>query len=67
MKTKTEIEIETLKVRAMLEAARSRGDEDTDMLYGAQQALGWVLGELRSPTDLEDFVRTTAAKISSDR
>lgn len=53
MRTKNEIERELRAVRKRLSEIRAAGSEDTDTLYGAQQALGWVLGELSSPTQLE--------------
>lgn len=65
MKTELEIRRELRAVRAMLEAKRVAGSEDTDTLYGAQQALGWMLGELRSPTELEAAVHAAAATLLS--
>lgn len=60
MKTKAEVEQQLREVRAILEADRARGSKDTDMMYGAQQALGWVLGELKAPAEMEKFITALA-------
>jgi hypothetical protein len=63
MKTELEVRRELRAVRAMLKAKRDAGSEDTETLYSAQQALGWVLGELRSPTELESAIAMCAADL----
>jgi hypothetical protein len=60
MKTETEIEQELLEVRRLLAKRRDAGSEDTDMLYGAQQALGWVIEKLKSPSKLETTIERVA-------
>jgi hypothetical protein len=56
MKTELEIREELARMRILLQQARDRGD-DTDILHGAQQALGWTLDELQSPTEFEATIR----------
>ena len=62
-KTKAEIEVELVKVRGLLARLRARADvdeDDTSMLYGAQQALIWMLGRGGSPSDLQDLIEDLA-------
>ena len=59
MKTQAKIERELVKVRDLLKQCRDSGS-DEDMLYGAQQALGWVLGQLQSPSKLAELIEDTA-------
>lgn len=63
MRTLDEIEKELLEVRALLKKRRDDGSEDTDMLYGAQQALGWVIEKLRSPSEVEKAIERVAAAL----
>jgi hypothetical protein len=56
MKTEVEIREELARIRILFQQARDQGD-DTNILYGAQQALGWTLDELQSPTELEATIR----------
>jgi hypothetical protein len=46
----------------LLKQARDRGEYHA-MLYGAQQALGWVLDQLQSPTELEKTIREVAKEL----
>jgi len=62
MRTEEQVVHELQRVRARLRKARKK-DADIDMLYSAQQALGWVLGTLRAPATLEDFIQKAAEKI----
>jgi hypothetical protein len=56
MKAKAAIEEELRKVRELLKQLRDENCDD-DMLYGAQQALGWALGEAQSPSRLEKIIQ----------
>ena len=49
-------------VRKLLAECRVRG-EDEDMLYGAQQALLWMLQRGISPTELEATIVAVAAEL----
>ena len=64
MKNEIDIRRELREVRRLLAKARAEArvddDADIDMLYGAQQALGWVLEELGSPSDLDREIRKIA-------
>ena len=62
MKTEAEIRQELQEVRKRLAKIRAVGSDDTETLYGAQQALGWVLGELGSPSDLERIIEQTVLR-----
>lgn len=62
MKTELDVRRELKEVRSLLEGARRSGREDADMLYGAQQALGWVLDQLRSPSDMEKCILDVAGE-----
>jgi len=53
MKTEAEIKKELRKVRALLAKKRKAGVDDVDILYGAQQALGWIVENLGSPSGLD--------------
>lgn len=59
MRTETEIEKELREVRRLLKTCRDGGD-DEDMLYGAQQALGWVIEKLQSPSEFEVTIKHIA-------
>ena len=57
MKTESEIRLELNEVRQLLSKLRANGlHDDIDMLYGAQQALGWILGELEPPSEMEKMI-----------
>jgi hypothetical protein len=60
MRTEQEIRQELKAVRDHLEKYRANECDDTEMLYGAQQALGWVLNELRAPSEVEDIIHSAA-------
>ena len=63
MRSRAEITVELVKVRAILAKLRSddHGDEDsTDMMYGAQQALAWLVEKAMSPSDLHDVISDLA-------
>jgi hypothetical protein len=53
VKTEQQVRTELVRVREVLKRARDEDGEEEAVLYGAQQALGWVLGELRAPSQLE--------------
>lgn len=53
MKTEKQIRAELALVRAAFKRDRDQGEENL-VLYGAQQALGWVLGDLMAPSDLDE-------------
>lgn len=61
MTARTELEVarELKSVRKMLAKWRKAG-EDEDLLYGAQQALLWVLKRGMSPTELEGAIQELA-------
>jgi hypothetical protein len=62
MKSELEVQRELHSIRALLKPARDRGEYHA-MLYGAQQALGWVLDQLQSPTELEKTIREVAKEL----
>lgn len=55
MKTEAEAVAELAAIRKRLERDRSL-NRNNELLYGAQQALGWMLNELGSPSELDDFI-----------
>ncbi len=68
LKTEHEIKQELIAVRKLLDNARNDEDEQAVWaFYCAQQALGWVLGELCSVSKLEDVVMELANTASQLR
>jgi hypothetical protein len=63
MTTEIEIVRELKRVRELLAAYRANGDNE-DMLYGAQQALVWVLGRGISPSELEQAIQEIAEDLT---
>jgi hypothetical protein len=59
VKTEAEIWHELQKVRALRADYESAGvkGRGIDMLHGAEQALGWAIDRLRSPSDTEIAMR----------
>lgn len=62
MSVRTELEVtrELKNVRKLLAEYRARGEDyegATNILYGAQQALIWLLYKGDSPTRLEEIIR----------
>jgi hypothetical protein len=49
MKTRSAVLAELKRVRELLAVQQCDGD-DTDLMYGAQQALVWILGEGAAPS-----------------
>ena len=67
MRTEAEIREELSEVRRLRREAIEACDEDSSaVLYSAQQALGWVLGELKSPSDLGMLLREVAGYSLND-
>jgi hypothetical protein len=66
MKTADEIEFELSRVRQLLRLHRASGDEDNGMLYGAQQALGWIIEGLQSPSMLENTIAEVAQLLEQE-
>jgi len=62
MRTRTEIEKELIEVRKILKDIRECGG-DSNFQYGAQQALVWILGEARSPSEVEELLIEIAANL----
>ena len=62
-KSRSEIEIQLLLVRAQLAKVRNDG-EDEALLYGAQQALLWALGEGMSPSNVWGVVENFAGELN---
>ena len=63
MKSETDIQRELFNIKRMLAEMRTNSNIDsteTDMLYGAEQALSWVIGGFRSPTEVEEIIREAA-------
>ena len=59
MKTQREIVSELRSVRTALASIRDEGSNTLmfgDMMYGAQQALVWMLDEGRSPSSLQCLI-----------
>jgi hypothetical protein len=58
MKSRNDVIVELVKVRSQLAKLRADGEEgDTSLLYGAQQALVWMLnGGGMSPSELHDLI-----------
>lgn len=64
MKTRIEIERELTKVRRALKRHREAGlEDDTDMLYGAQQALGWIVEGKQPMSRLQKTIEHIAMKL----
>jgi hypothetical protein len=59
VKTELEVRRELREVRKLLKALRAEG-EDVDMMYGAQQALIWLLGDGKKPSELEKMIHELA-------
>ena len=68
MKSQNALRKELRSVRKILIHMHDRGEkEECVMLFGAQQALAWALGDdMRSPSELEAIV-TLAAKMIEER
>ena len=61
MKSRNDIIVELVKVRGQLAKLRNDSEDDnTDMLYGAQQALVWMLEDGMSPSSLHDLIQDLA-------
>ena len=60
MKTEGEVWREYQKIRELLAQYDAVGVKETTMLRGAQQCLGWVLDQLRSPAEADDVMRRFA-------
>ena len=67
MKGQGEIWRELQRVRELNAAASTAGHKPNLMLHGAEQALGWVLEQLRSPADTEDMMRRRAHRERAER
>jgi hypothetical protein len=64
MRSETEIRRELKRVRHLLKEMRDAGQQDeTDLLYGAQQTLCWILKDGRSPSDVEQLIHKLAETI----
>jgi hypothetical protein len=67
MRSRAEITVELVKVRAILAKLRSDdGEDSTDMMYGAQQALAWLVEKAMSPSDLHDVISDLAEELEQD-
>lgn len=66
MKTELEMRRELKSVRSLL-AENRRNGIDIDILYGAQQALAWIIEEARSPSELESVIRQIAEEVWAPR
>jgi hypothetical protein len=65
MKPRSELEIELVLVRGMLARLRQESGEDgTGILYGAQQALVWILEDKMSPSKLQDLIEEVADELA---
>jgi hypothetical protein len=60
--TELEVARELKSVRRLLAEYRANGEND-EMLYGAQQALVWVLGRGLSPSRLEEVIHEVAKEL----
>lgn len=67
MKSQTEIWRELQRVRELNAAAVTAGQRPNLMLHGAEQALGWVIEQLRSPSETEDMMRRRAHRERTER
>jgi hypothetical protein len=56
VKTEEQIRDELELVRAAIKRDREQQGEENLVLFGTQQALGWVLGELMAPSDVDAAV-----------
>ncbi len=62
MKSETAIKRELRAVRAALAKRRAAGEEDgAGVLYGAQQALGWIVEDLAPPSRYDRIIDKIAA------
>lgn len=59
MKQELEIARELKKVRVLLGELRANG-ENTSLMYGAQQALVWMMGQGMPPTELCGLIQRVA-------
>lgn len=62
MKTELDIARELKRVREQLAQWRANGWDD-DLLYGAQQALIWMLGRGTPPSELEAVIMALAKEL----
>ena len=60
MRTEQEIRQELKAARDHLEKYQANECDDTEMLYGAQQALGWVLSKAKAPSEVEEIIQSAA-------
>lgn len=67
MKTKNDVIVELIKVRGQLAKLRNdSGEDETSMLYGAQQALVWMVNEGMSPSELHDVIHDLSEDLADD-
>ena len=60
-KSMSDVTIELVKVRELLATLRKEsGEDNTEMLYGAQQALAWMLNEGDPPSRLWAIIEEIA-------
>ena len=64
MRTEQEIRQELKAVRGHLEKYRANECDDIQMLYGAQQALGWVLNEAKAPSEVEEIIQSAVKALT---
>lgn len=67
MKSETEIWRELQRVRELNAAAVAGGRKPNPSLHGAEQALGWVIEQLRSPSDTDDMMRRRQQRGRAER
>lgn len=66
MQTALAVRRELDEVRARLARAREQHDDKAiDILWGAQQALGWVLGELHAMSTLADIIEAVTDDLTA--
>lgn len=67
MKSETEIWRELQRVRELNAAAVAGRQRPNLMLHGAEQALGWVIEQLRSPSETDDMMRRRQHRERAER